>query len=267
MPREALLERCVAEARVQYPGIQVSASDLHAALSRQLAEVDLAECQYPADVCVAAAASLGDPAATTIVHDRLAHFARLATRGLLPPAELDELVQQVAIRLLTGEAPQIRRYTGLGPLDAWLRAVILRAALSARRSSRSKIPDASLDEMSWLELPIAMEQPSALGGDRVRASHYRAAFEQAIASLGARQRTLLRQHFLDGVSSEQLGRMYNVHRVTVYRWIAEAKQHVISHVREKLAEVAGTPSEVESLMRGIRSGFSVTIERLLADDS
>jgi RNA polymerase sigma-70 factor (ECF subfamily) len=56
---------------------------------------------------------------------------------------VDEIVQRVRHKLLVGPPPALLKYTGKGPLQAWLRSVTRRTALDALRAVRS---EAELDE-------------------------------------------------------------------------------------------------------------------------
>ena len=73
-----------------------------------------------------------------------------------------------------------------------------------------------------------------------------------------------RTKLIDGLSSEQLGRVYDVHRVTVFRWIAEAKATILAQMRERLAVAFGaTPTEIDSIVRGLARSFSISVVRVL----
>lgn len=256
--------RCLQEGRAQWPDVATDDDALAPLLAEQLAAADIAPERYP-DVFVSTAARAGDPAASTSIFQRVRALAPIATRGVIPPGDLDELVQQVCVKLLVaGNLPgRIASYAGRGPLDAWLRAVVVRAALSMRRG-RAEPAASSIDELPWLELPLFADDPS-LAGWRRYAPELRAALATAIAELPTRSRVALHQHFLDGLSADAIGRIYGVHRITAYRWIAQAKRAVLDRVRaELLNKIEGSPSEVESLLRGVRSSFSITVERLFA---
>jgi len=233
-------------------------------LAAQLSNEEIVPERF-ADVFVATAAREGDQAASAWIFERVRTLAPIATRGVIPPSEVDELIQQVCVKLLVaGNLPgRIVSYAGRGPLEAWLRAVVVRAALSMRRS-RTEPASASIDELPWLELPLFADDP-ALGGWRRHAPELRAALTVAIAELPTRARVALHQHFLDGLSADAIGRIYGVHRITAYRWIAQAKRAVLDRVRVELQRLlAGSPSEIDSLLRGVRSSFSITVERLFA---
>lgn len=223
---------------------------------------------YVVDLFVAIAAGAGDPAAVRWVHERIAALAPAAIRDLVFGDDLDEVIQRVSIRLLVpGDRPvSLGSYAGRGPIEAWLRAVILRAALSLRRR-RAVEAAVGIDDLPWLGLTFITEAPEIAATWRRHAPAFRAAFETAIAALPTRARIMLRMHFLDGLSADDLGRIYNVHRITAYRWIAEAKLRVLDRVRIELGtRIAASPSEIDSLIRTVRSQFSITVERLLAPD-
>lgn len=258
------IARCLADGRQRWPDVALEDRVLAPLLAEPLAVPELAPERF-ADVFVATAARAGDAAASAWIFDRVRALAPVATRGVIPPGDVDELIQQVCVKLLVaGNLPgRIVSYAGRGPLEAWLRAVVVRAALSMRRA-RTEPAAASIDELPWLELPLFTEDPS-LGGWRRYAPELRAALAVAIAELPTRARIALHQHFLDGLSADAIGRIYGVHRITAYRWIAQAKRAVLDRVRAELQErIAGTPSEIDSLLRGVRSSFSITVERLFA---
>jgi hypothetical protein len=60
------------------------------------------------------------------------------------------------------------------------------------------------------------------------------AFRTVILALPARDRTLLRRHFLDGVCINELGRLYRVHRATIRRWLERARDRVLAATRAHL---------------------------------
>jgi RNA polymerase sigma-70 factor (ECF subfamily) len=97
---------------------------------------------------------------------------------------------------------------------------------------------------------------------------YRADFERAfraaIQTLLPRERTLLRQHFLDGVSVNELGALYRVHRATIGRWLEHARSAVLVATRSHLTKHLHVPgSEIESILRLVLSGLELDLRPLL----
>lgn len=261
---EQTLHRCLTEGRASWPDVAVKEEVLVPILTRMLgAAGDLAPV-HAADLFLAAASAAGDPTAVDVVVRETSRLARGALVGVVAPGDLDDVVQDVRAKLLTAPAdgtPKILTFSGRAPLASWLRAVVLRAGISFYRSRR-EIP---VDETEWLVLPVSMADARLEAARRHVAPALRAALDAALAALSPRERTLLRQHFLDGLSAENLGVLYGVHRVTTYRWIAEAKRKVLAATRLGLERQLGLDAgEVDSVLRLARSSFSITIERLLA---
>jgi RNA polymerase sigma-70 factor (ECF subfamily) len=77
-----------------------------------------------------------------------------------------------------------------------------------------------------------------------------AAFEQALADLGDRDRTALRMHLVDGLSIDQIGKIFGVHRSTAARWLARAGELIVQSTRRHLAERLSVDIDiVDSIIR------------------
>jgi RNA polymerase sigma-70 factor len=61
---------------------------------------------------------------------------------------------------------------------------------------------------------------------------FREALQEALAMLTAREKTLLRLHFLDGMNIDALGTVFQVHRATVARWLVSIRTRVLEDVRQ-----------------------------------
>jgi RNA polymerase sigma-70 factor (ECF subfamily) len=262
-----LVATCLSEGRSRWPDVALSDSALRPHVHARIVET-LALRAHVAALFVTVAASLGDAAAADWLHKQIIAITPSAIRRIVPASEADEVAQRVSIKLLVGTAgaARITSYAARGPIEGWLRAVITRDALTMRRRS-TVTPTAAADEHAWLELPMLGKDPALLGTWRRIASEFRAVFEAALSELPTHLRLALRQHFIDGLSADELGRMYGVHRITAYRWIAEAKLRVLDRLRIELANrLDASPTEIDSLIRSVRSTFSITVERLVADD-
>ena len=155
---DELIDRCISAGRARWPEVATSDNDLRqlrAKVSARLGEIE-ANPAYLADLFVAVAAHHGDPSASQWIHQRVTAVAPMVGQRIVPPSELDEVIQRVSVLLLVGVGgpPRIGSYGARGPLDAWLRTVILREALAVRRQAASAA--VSTDESAWLELPILM---------------------------------------------------------------------------------------------------------------
>ena len=175
--------------------------------------------------------------------------------GLAP----EDLRQMVLERLFVGEPPGILQYAGRGSLAAWVRVVATRLALNA---TRSRQPEPVGDE-ALLELPGG---DPTMGYLRQRyAREVQAAFAPAFAALAPRERTVLRQRFLDGLSIEALARLHEVHVATIARWLAHAREQLGDGIRNQLGErLKISPVELESLIRLVRSQLELNLSQWLA---
>ena len=204
--------------------------------------------------------------------EALAAFARLhaaATdaafrRFSLAPDQVEELRGRLLSRLIvpgdTGSAPVLEQYRGEGALGAWLRVVAIREGLTflRGRAGESLAPDAEphAPREENLELSFVREDCRAA---------FKSAFGQAVAELSARERTLLKQHYLDGLSAREIARVRRVHHGTVARWLEDARATVFKRTRAALREILNVDGdELESMIRMLQSQWDITVGRFLA---
>jgi RNA polymerase sigma-70 factor (ECF subfamily) len=189
---------------------------------------------------------------------------RAIARMRLPPADVKDVAQSLREHLLVGkagEAPQIAEYGGRGDLAGWLRVAAVRAAL---KSLRGRKPHAELDD-ARLALRSMGDDPELSYMKEVYRKAFREAFAAALASLEPREKNLLRQHFVDGLGVDELGRLYGAHRATAARWLQRARENLLDATKTNFARRAGLSArESASVLRMVRSRIDVTFGRLLA---
>jgi RNA polymerase sigma-70 factor (ECF subfamily) len=136
------------------------------------------------------------------------------------------------------------------------------AALNLQRQqTRTRVVD---DDDAWLASPSPDDDPEMVALKRSCGAAFRQAFGEAIAELPPRSRLLLRQHLLDGLSHEQLGALHDVHPVTAFRWLREARVEIVASTRRRLgATLRLRPAEVDSLLRLLESQLDASVSRLL----
>jgi RNA polymerase sigma-70 factor (ECF subfamily) len=274
----AALEAGLASARAAWPALAAPDEALVRHLGGHLADggpgldllAELAEVRF-ADLSLAFAAGSGDARAIALFDERMLtplvpQLERIAgDRGAR-----DDLVQTLRRQLLMseeGRSPKLLRYSGRGSLAGWLRVVATRAAI--KQASRMRPPGAAAaggDDGDLVALATPSDAPELhLLKERFR-QPFREAFVEALASLAPRTRNLLRQSALDGLSIDELGRLYRVHRATAARWIADARRELLAETRRRLVERVGLPEdECDSIMRLVHSQVDVTLRRLLRD--
>ena len=257
VPAETTVQRLLASGRSAFPLIKAEDHVIAAALGDR--ELDV---RHPSDLFLATAGVLGDPEALRAI-DRLLVDVTPALRGVVPDHDLEEIAQQLRVRLLVGNGhkpPSLATYAGKGPLRAWLRVALLRAGLDHRR----KPVDTLLDEAAWLAVPGDTTDPALAMLRKTAGPAVRAALEGALARLESRERLILRQHLLDGLAPPDLATLYGVHRVTAFRWLASIRQRVLAEVRAVLErELQLDRASLDSVMRRMRASVAPTVERLL----
>lgn len=219
------------------------------------------------DLYVLCAYAKGDPRAVVALERQYLEKVDFGLRRLgVPPTLIEDLRQVIHQRLLSSEQQDAwhLRYSGRGSLVRWLYVVATRLAVDVlRRDGRLvAIEDAHLEG-------------SVLGDDHETAYlklHYRTAFKEAFqaafATLSHRDRNVLRYNILERLNIEQIGAIYQVHRATVARWIAGARQQLLVKTRaHMLQRINAGSSTFESVMRLIESELDASVCRLLQDQA
>lgn len=212
----------------------------------------------PEDFYLSCAALKGVPEAVKEVEAMLAtQFAELG-HFRLQAAELEDIRARLLGELLVAEGrPRLERYSGAGPLAGWLRVVATREVLSFLRRNRREPAPSDEALLGTLESPA--ESPEIILLKERHRGQLSEAFLRAIRSLEPRQRNLLRQHYLDELSLEEVAALYRVHRATAARWLAQARAELLSRTREEISRALGLPrSEVDSLMNLVQSRLDLS---------
>ena len=219
-----------------------------------------------ADLVLARACAEGDPAA-------LAHFQR-AFHGDVEKALgrmgggadfVDEITQMVHERLFVGDRPRILEYRGRGTLRAWLRAVVMRTALNARRRKATD-PTPGLQSDAFAAIAALGADEATLDLVRRFGGAYKQAVHDALSDLTPQDRNVLRLALLEGVGIDALGTMYGVHRATAARWIVRAQRAVADGARRRLGALTGiSEQEVASVARACHEELSLSLVRALEE--
>jgi RNA polymerase sigma-70 factor, ECF subfamily len=220
------------------------------------------------EIVLAAACVAATPGAAEELERRHGAALRALVTSVAGASSADDVLQRVREKLLVardGAIPRLADYGGRGSLLTWLRVVAVREALSSRRAERREVPVE--DEVLWGRL-VASQDPEMALVRAESAQEIKSAFAAAIESLSVRERNLLRQHILDGLTIDDLGALYRVHRVTAARWLAAARERVWSITQRELRQaLALSPTQIESLLAGARDWLDLSIERVLGEAS
>ena len=204
-----------------------------------------------------------DPAALTYFEEQfMARVPDYVLRVRIGRDVVDEIQQKLRESLIMGEGgktPKIAEYSGKGALGGWLRVTAVRTALNQIRSTSSGPKTETLeDDVSVAadpELAYVKEHAQDLFAD---------AFKRVLAGLDENGRTILRLHYIDGLTMDQLARLYKTPRSTIARRVAEAREKILEATEGLLRdEKRLSPSAVASVIRQAKSRLDVTITRLL----
>lgn len=197
-----------------------------------------------ADVGLVRACLCGDRRSLA-AFDRLLRqvIAPVCTRLEVHRSDRADVHQRLLLRLLIdvpGRAAQLRSYRGQGSLVAWLRICATREILAERR--RRHPARAELVAYAHALGDAADPESIALGEERRR--RLAAALHDGIAGLEPRLRASLRA-IVDGQPTRELATRYGVHRVTITRWAAQARDSL--RARVVADDVEGSASDVAEL--------------------
>ena len=218
-----------------------------------------------AEIHLAIACARGDAAAISAFDRAYLDVVPVALAGMkLAAATVEDIRSSVRDRLLLadgGAPPRILDYAGRGRLRGLVQVSASRMAIDRIRleEREAELPAREIAAPHDLELSLIKAQYRAA---------FVAGFAKAVATASRRDRNLLRLHFLGGVTLEQLATMYGVHRATVVRWIAAAREAVFGATRTHVAEAIGAPAEeLDEMFDLVRSRVELSVDRLLASMS
>jgi RNA polymerase sigma-70 factor (ECF subfamily) len=259
----ALIARATAARDAWFP-VEVPGAALGAFLGERVA----ADAQSLAglsieDLYLTCACARGDRAAIERLEACYFGAVRAAlARMRLPADAVDELQQRLREQLFVGPRPRIAEYRGRGALASWLSVSAVRAAYKLVQRETRPIAD---EDDRLAQLPTG---DADLESGYVKRSYgpvFKRAFIEALDQLGDREKNLLRQHYLDGLTLEQLAALQRTHRATVARWLGSARQELLDRTRDRLMRHLRVPlADCDSIIRLAQSQLELTLMRLLA---
>ena len=147
-------------------------------------------------------------------------------------------------------------YSGRGALAVWLKVVAVRAAQKLRRGAGNH--EGTSEELAAMPAPEA--DPELRFMKLQHRHHFKACFQGALEALGAREKSVLRMSLVEGLSIDDIGRVYDVHRATAARWLTTARETLVSDCRARLAgQLKVKEEELDELMGAVRSNLSISL--------
>lgn len=216
-----------------------------------------------AEIALALGCAAGDATALSLFEAHYLDVVPLAlARMKLGPDRVDEIRQLVRQKLLVAESekpPKVVGYAGEGRLRGLVQVVSVRTAVSALRKEGRMVGD---DDLARHPDPERDPELAYLK------AHYRAAFAEAfeasVRALSSRDRNLLRLQLEGGLTVEELGRVYGVHRATATRWLTRLRADLLKDTRKRLGAKLDAPdTELDSVIRLVQSRLDLSLHRML----
>lgn len=267
------LETCLGDileqARRAWPGVVVDRGTFWAFLAQRVPpERDLLqalEALKSADLYLACACLEGDAKGSRAFEEAYFPVLNRALAGICGrTGQVDDVKQSVYQKVFSGEGdrpPAIHKYDGVGDLRAWVRVTAVRMALNLKRDTKRERP---LSPDILTTLPKSGPGPEEDYLKRVYSDAFKKAFQQALSALDHKQRNLLRYYYIDGLTVDQVGGIYRVHKATISRRLGEIRELLLTETRNSLIrELDVERTEFDSIMRLIQSRMDVSIVRFL----
>jgi RNA polymerase sigma-70 factor (ECF subfamily) len=222
------------------------------------------------DLYLALACAARHPAAIAVFEDHYMPVVTTALRGMRGSEDVtQEVAQQIRERLLVGDGergPRIGDYAGRGDLRRWVKTAAVHTFFNLRKRAAREVGVEDSDALDALATPD-VEPELAHMKQRYR-DELHAAFTSALAELDDRSRALLRYRYVDGLEVEKIAAIYKVHRGTLHRWLAEARDALGEATVGALQRRLGANTEeAHSIRRLVQSQVEVSVSRLLGEKS
>ena len=267
---ETRLGTLVDAARAALPGLGVESGDFCAWVGERLPgkgpldeELDALNA---ADLLLACGLAQRDGAA--LARFEAEHFAevgrQVAALGLSAD-RLDEARQITRILLLGGDGsrPVIASYSGRGPFKAWLRVTLSRELFRLGKRDRREAP---LDDGQLGAEAMVGEDPEVAHLKRHYRAEFAQAFEAAVAGLDPGELRLLRYHYVNRYSIDEIGILSRVHRATAARRLVAAREALLAATRAALrARLRVDGNDLDSILRLIESQVAVSVRRIFRE--
>jgi len=266
---EALLSSIVSSASAAWPTLILAPEQLITHLARHVDSADdplgLLQRLKVEDLYLACACASRDERALALF-ERL--YGPVIEEALLRQGfnttQVEEVKQILRRDLFVGQGqapPLITSYAGRGRLRGWIQITAVRAALKLIRKDRNVRP---LEDQAMQALPSLSDDPELSYMKSVYRAAFKEAFRESLAALPSRELNLLRQHFVDGLSTVQLGALYRVNQSTASRWLSKAQQDLLDRTKEALvARLKLKPAEYDTIIKLVASQMDLTLRTFL----
>jgi RNA polymerase sigma-70 factor len=272
-----LAATAAAQAGETWPGVRVDAAGLATHLAALWPE-GVPPRLALGDLGLAFAALQGDAAAVREVSRLVEKAVRLQAAHLgLDASGRRELEVDVLPKLLVADPAQgataasLAGFRGRGSLGAYLGVAVAHLAVDGHRAvaRRKEAPASVLENLlapgGGHANPPATTPESMVARAQISDS-VKACLQEALSTLAHRDRVLLKLAYVQGLTSEQLGRIYSVDRATASRWLSGARDRLWSKAETLIAAAhPGMPAEdIRQLVVGLGTRMDLSLSRILS---
>jgi RNA polymerase sigma-70 factor, ECF subfamily len=174
----------------------------------------------------------------------------------------DEALQIVRTALFaprTKTTAAIHDYAGRGSLRGWFRVMLSRELVRLVRAQQRGVElEDELAGADYDDDPVLAELKARYRGELADA------FRTSLDELPPRDRTLLRYQLIDGLTIDEIGSIYRVHRATAARWLVGIRDVLVEETRSRLGAKLGVDTcEAASIVRLVQSQLDVSVLRHL----
>lgn len=185
-------------------------------------------------------------------------------RVRLSREQRQDLLQDLRMSLFLprgAEPGRIAQYRGQGELRRWLRAVALRDAWRIGKAGHREL---ALDDAVLATVVVLDQNPALAGFKEACRAELKKVFVAALENLRPEDRTVLRQYHLDGLTIDELARLYGIHRATAARRVGKARSLLTESVVAGLGDrLQIRDRELASVLELVRSQLDLSLDRLL----
>lgn len=265
------LTAALSQARAAWPELSVPPPRFESYVAERISDAAGLEALLTSatlsELYLACACSDGDAAASAALEAGYFPSVKLAlARMRLPQHVVDEVLQWLRGHLFLARRDGRRGIAGFrggrGTLAAWLSVIAVREASRLVQNNRRHAGngDVELARLSGSERDVEKQYAHKWSQEA-----FQRAFVLALSQLNDREKSLLRMHYLDGMTLEQLATIYRTHRATAVRWLAAARQRLLDRTRATLVEQLHVPfSDCDSIIQSAREQLELTFQRLFA---
>lgn len=272
---EEALEEILGEAHLTWPTLQLDSEDFFPFLAQKVPShahsIEDLQALFTSHLYLSCACLQNNPAALKAFEDNyLMNLEPQLQKISNQQGWMEEVKQVVREKLFVAQGekdPKIASYAGTGDLRSWVRAVAVRDAFGYFRKNKKEV---TLEDGMLAQLSSGSDNQELSYLKQMYHKQFRKVFLEAMATLSERERNLLRLSYLDGLNIDKVGKIYNVHRATVARWLQKAREALLQTTRTLLIqELEISQESYESIMVMLHSQLDASIQRFFdqSDDA